>query len=136
MDFEEKQRVEVVKRMKLWGVSEQAISQFKDDGLVSTADTSLGDCSWLEEGVMGRVRCFEEDENAVVYHVIFSKTEIGYLESYLFVSKYEKEWEDDFKDIEKNQGLAYVRNINYPDCSEFGYIGVELSQATGLVRIW
>lgn len=136
MDFKEKQKAEAVARMQLFGMFPEIISQFRNDGLISASEPPFGACFWLDEEQMGRVRCFEEDNNAVVYHVIPNKTEVGHLESYLFVTKYYEEWETDFADISKGKVLAYVRNIDYPDCSEFGYIGVELSPAAGLTRIW
>ena len=79
---------------------------------------------------------FEEKYNAVVYHVIHSFTNIGELESYLFVSDRPDEWETDRKDLKSGQPLAWVYNYDEPDWPELGYIGVSLTTAAGLRRTW
>ena len=81
-------------------------------------------------------RKFEEKYNAVVYHVIHSFTNIGELESYLFVSDRPDEWETDRKDLKSGQPLAWVYNYDEPDWPELGYIGVSLTTAAGLRRTW
>lgn len=82
------------------------------------------------------MREFEEQNNALVYHVIHSYTNIGEMESYLFVSDYPEEWEMDRQDIGEGSQLVYVVNKDMPDCSEFGSIGIALTAAAGLRRTW
>lgn len=91
---------------------------------------------WLDEAQRKRVAEFEEQNNALVYHVIHSYTSIGEMESYLYVSDYPEEWERDREDIKDGQQLVYVFNHDMPDCSEFGSIGVALTPAAGLRRTW
>lgn len=135
VSFETK-KSEAIARMKLWGIHTPIIRQFVEDGQVSESAPPLGACYWLNDEQSARVKAFEGLHQALVYHVIHSYTNIGELESYLYVSDYEEEWEMDRSDIKDGQQLAYVHNLSMPDCSEFGSIGVALSPAAGLSRTW
>ena len=68
--------------------------------------------------------------------MIHSFTNIGELESYLFVSDRPNEWETDRKDLKSGQPLAWVYDHDEPDWPELGYIGVSLTTAAGLRRTW
>lgn len=127
---------EAIKRMKEWGIFPQTIKQFENEGLVSESAPPFGACYWIEGEQLDRVREFEKENNALVYHVIHSYTNIGEMEAYLYVSNYEEEWEYDHADIKEGQQLCYVYNHDMTDCSEFGTIGVKLTPAAGLVRVW
>ena len=117
-------------------LSGSKVECFEQEGIVSKSAPPLGTCSQLEGEQLERVRKFEENYNAVVYHVIHSFTNIGELESYLFVSDRPDEWETDRKDLKSGQPLAWVYNYDEPDWPEFGYIGVSLTTAAGLRRTW
>lgn len=132
----EAKKAEAVERMKLWGIYPPIIKCFEQEGIVSKSAPPLGTCSQLEGEQLERVRKFEENYNAVVYHVIHSFTNIGELESYLFVSDRSDEWETDRKDLKSGQPLAWVYNYDEPDWPELGYIGVSLTTAAGLRRTW
>uniref|UniRef100_UPI00307DF28E hypothetical protein n=1 Tax=Ruminococcus bicirculans (ex Wegman et al. 2014) TaxID=1160721 RepID=UPI00307DF28E len=80
-------------------LSGSKVECFEQEGIVSESAPPLGTCSQLEGEQLERVRKFEEKYNAVVYHVIHSFTNIGELESYLFVSDRPDEWETDRKDL-------------------------------------
>lgn len=129
-------KAEAVARMKLWGIYAPIVKQFEKGDIVSESAAPFGACYWLNEAQLEQVRAFEERNNALVYHVIHSYTSFGELESYLYVSDYTEEWEMDRADIKDGQQLVYVLNRNAPDCSEFGSIGIELTGAAGLRRIW
>lgn len=132
----EEKKVEALARMKLWGIYAPIRKQFEKDDLVSESAPPLGACYWLDETQLERVREFEAQHNALVYHVIHSFTSIGEMESYLYVSDYPEEWEQDREDIKDRQQLVYVFNKDMPDCSEFGSIGIALTGAAGLRRTW
>lgn len=85
---------------------------------------------------MEYLRKFEEEHNALVYAVIRDYFNICTMDAYLYVSDYEEEWEDDREELKNGEVLAYVRNLNDDECSEFGSIGVKRSPAAGLVRTW
>lgn len=132
----EEKKIEALARMKLWGIYAPIRKQFEKEDLVSESAPPLGACYWLDETQLERVREFEEKHDALVYHVIHSFTSIGEMESYLYVSDYPEEWEQDREDIKDRQQLVYVFNKDMPDCSEFGSIGIALTGAAGLRRTW
>ncbi len=132
----EEKKAEAIARMKLWGIYSPIVKQFKNEGIVSESAPPLGACYWLNEEQINRVREFESQNDALVYHVIHSFTNIGEMENYLYVSDYPEEWEIDREDIKAGLQFAYVYNIDAPDCSEFGCIGIERTPAAGLSRVW
>lgn len=132
----EEKKIEALARMKSWGIYPPIVKQFEEDDQISESAPPLGACYWLDEEQMARVREFEERNNALVYHVIHSFTNIGEMESFLYVSDYPEEWEQDRADIKDGQQLVYVFNKDMPDCSEFGSIGVAITGAAGLRRTW
>ena len=109
----EAKKAEAVERMKLWGIYPPIIKCFEQEGIVSESAPPLGTCSQLEGEQLERVRKFEEKYNAVVYHVIHSFTNIGELESYLFVSDRPDEWETDRKDLKSGQPLVKIDDRIY-----------------------
>lgn len=127
---------EAIKRMKEWGIFPQTIKQFENEGLISESAPPFGACYWIEGEQLERVREFEKEHDALVYHVIHSYTNIGEMEAYLYVSNYIDEWKYDHEDIKEGQQLCYVYNHDAPYCSEFGTIGIKLTPAAGLVRVW
>lgn len=132
----EEKKIEAIARMKARGIYAPIVKQFEKEDLVSESAPPLGACFWLNEEQLARVREFEEQNNALVYHVIHSYTNIGEMESYLYVSDYPEEWERDRQDIGEGSQLVYVVNKDAPDCSEFGSIGIALTAAAGLRRTW
>lgn len=132
----EEKKKEAVARMKKLGIFPETIRQFANDGLVSQSLPPVGACFWIEGEQLERVREFEKKYNALVYHVIHSFTNIGEMENYLFVSDYEEEWAYDREGLAQGSQLCYVLNLTYPDCSEFGSIGIKLTPAAGLCRTW
>ncbi len=132
----EKKKAEAIARMKKIGIFPTTIKQFEKEDLVSQSLPPVGACFWIEGEQLKRVREFEKKHNALVYFVIHSYTNIGEMESYLYVSDYEEEWEMDRRDLESSQTCAYVYNHDMPECSEFGSIGFALTPAAGLRRTW
>ena len=122
--------------MKEWGIFAPTIEQFEKQGKLSESAPPFGACYWVEGEQLDRIREFEEDNDALVYFVIHSYTNIGEMESYLYVSNYVDEWKYDHEDIKEGRQLCYVYNHNMPECSEFGTIGIKRTPAAGLVREW
>lgn len=132
----ERKKAEAIARMKKIGIFPGTVKQFEGEDLVSQSLPPFGACFWIDEEQRERVKEFEKDYNALVYFVIHSYTTIGEMESYLYVSDYEEEWEIDRDDLKNGQTLAYVYNHDMPDCSEFGSIGFAVTPAAGLRRTW
>lgn len=132
----EEKKTEAIERMMLLGLFPQTIKQFKDESLVSISEPPFGAFYWAEGEDLERIRQFEAEHNALVYVVIRSYTNIGKMDSMLFVSDYPEEWEMDRDDMKHDQQVAYVYNHDAPDCSEMGAIGIAPTAAAGLCRTW
>ena len=132
----EEKKAEAIQRMKKWGIFSPTIDQFEKEDLISQSLPPVGACYWIEGEQLQRVKDFENENNALVYFVIHSYTNIGELESYLFVSDYKEDWPIDREDIKEGQQIVYVYNADDPWCSEMGSIGIELTPAAGLRRTW
>lgn len=135
---------EAVARMSLIGFNREIIEQFTDRTLIRQSLPPYYNSQPVlpntDTDLLARIAEFERVHDALVYYVIRSYTELGEMETYLYVSKYENEWVNDRDDLSENRSLAYVANLNHPDCSEFGSIGFELidsgNDCRGLKRIW
>lgn len=130
----ENKKAEAVKRMKALDIYTEAIKQFKNEDTVMVSEPPLGGLYWLNEEEKKVVADFEAEYNALVYMVVRSNTEFGLLDSLLYVSDEQEEWEMDWEDIPDRYLMAYVANRDCPDYSEFGSIAVK-SVGGGLVRI-
>ena len=134
----EEKRAEAVSRMKKLGIYPETIRQFEQENLVSISEPPFGAFFWADADDLERIREFEKEYNALVYVVVRSYTEMGKLDSYLYVSDYTEEWAEDRNDIAAPESgvMAYTYNNSLPDFSEFGSIGVQKTIGAGLRRIF
>ena len=132
----EAKKAEAVERMKALGIFPETIRQFEREDYVSVSEPPFGAFFWADGEDLQRIHEFEEQHNALVYLIIRSYTNLGKMDSYLYVSDYDDEWERDREDLKHKEPLCYVYNHDMPDCSEFGCIGVEKTCAAGLCRTW
>ena len=132
------QKAEAIGRMVLLGISHEIIKQFEESNIVYASEQPFGKFYPINSDDAIHVKQFEEDFGALVYAVVRTATTIGYLDSYLYVSKYQHEWEKDRLDLmSPDNGLfAYVYNRDDPDFSEIGSIGIHKEPNGGLLRIW
>lgn len=131
-------RQEAIRRMNTLGIFPQTIHQFEANGQVSISEPPFGAFYWVGGDDLERIKTFEEQFDALVYMVVRSYSTIGTMDSYLYISDHQEEWEMDRMQVQ-NPGegvLAYVYNHNDPDFSEFGDIGLAKTTAAGLRRIW
>lgn len=131
MDRAEK-KAEAIKRMRFLELHPNAIKEFEDSDLINCSEF-LGALYWISDKEKAIVKEFEEEYNAVVYHIIRNSTSIGEMLALLYVSDYEDEWDMDIADIIEGYPFAYVKNLDDDFCSEFGTIGVKKCNG-GLVR--
>ena len=130
---------EAVRRMKKMGIYGPTIEQFRKSGKISISEPPLGAFFWAEKE-LDEIRKFEEENGVLVFLVVRSFTEMGVMDSYLFVEKDESEWELSFADLnhyEPKYGwtlFAYVNVHGDPFCSEFGSICLKKTAAAGLLR--
>ena len=130
----EKKKEEAIKRMKALGIINDAINQFKKDDIIMVSEPPLGGLYWLEDDEKKMVKEFEEENNALVYMIVRAFTQFGKMDSLLFISDYEEEWEMDMEDIADGYVLSYTKNYDAPWCSEMGSIVVK-SVGGGLLRV-
>ncbi len=126
---------EAIKRMKALGLYKPYITFFEKNDKIFMSEMTGGVYEFDDnEELVAKVKAFEEEYDALVYHVIRTLTQFGELYSFLFVSQYEEEWEMDNADIQNGYALVYVWNKTDEWCSEFGSIGIA-ERFGGLVRI-
>lgn len=129
-------KIEALGRMRELGLCEQTIQQFDELGKISLSMPPVGAFFWINDEDLERVKAFEQQYNALVYVGIRSYTKIGVMDSFLFVSDCQEEWEVDRQDLKNYEAIAFVYNHDAPECSEIGAIGIELTIAAGLRRTW
>ena len=127
-----KKKQEALKRMKLLELYPNVIKEFEKDNVVNLSENG-GFLYWLNDEQKQIETEFEEQHDALVYHVIHEFTEFGELLTLLYVSDYDKEWEYDFEDLKDGYACAYVKNLSDDTCSELGSICFK-KQFGGLVR--
>ena len=135
-----KKKEEAISRMRKLKLMENPIREFEEEGKLNMSEgvpPIAGILYWVEEeNVKQAIAEFEEEYNALVYHVIHTMTEFGNLYAFLYVSEHEEEWEMDNDDLENyKQGVVYVYNATNPEFSELGTIGIEPMNG-GLYRTW
>ena len=128
-------KAEAINRMKVLKLFAPCIKAFKDRDEVQLSEMTGGLYEFSREAELtAKVKEFEAEYNALVYHVIHTFTQFGELYNFLYVSDHEDEWEMDNDDIKDNYVMCYVWNKNDDWCSEFGTIAVR-QKFGGLVRV-
>lgn len=133
MKMKELMREEALKRMKFLNMHENVISEFKREGKLNKTVTK-GILYWLSEEEMEMVKAWEEETGNVVFHVMENKFEFGHCYSFLYISKYQEEWEMDMELMKDNICYAYVKNVDDEICSEYGTVGI-LPIFGGVIRV-
>lgn len=131
----ENKKAEAINRMKALGLFTPCIKHFDkyDEVQLSEPTGGLYEFSRDEE-LIEKIREFEKEHNALVYHVIHTFTQFGEFYNFLYVSDHQDEWEMDHEDIKDGYTLAYVWNKDDDWCSEFGTISVR-QKFGGLTRV-
>ena len=126
---------EAIKRMKAMNIYSDAIKQFKNADIVMVSEPPLGGLFWLNDEEKEMVSKFEQENNALVYLVVRSFTNLGTMDNIFYVSDYQDEWFMDNADLNENYACVYVINHDMPDCSEFGTIAWK-SIGGGVLRVF
>ena len=131
----ETKKAEAIKRMKVLDLYKPYINLFEKDNQIFLSEMTGGVYEFYENtALIEKVKEFEAEHNALVYHVIHTMTGFGELYSFLYVSDYEEEWEMDNEDIADGYVMSYVWNKTDEWCSEFGSIAVK-NRFGGIVRV-
>ena len=128
----EQKKQEALERMKLLSLYPNIIREFEKDGIVNMSENG-GYLYWLDDEQREYVSDFEEEHNALVYHVIHNYTEVGEMLTFLYVSDDADEWGYDRDDLKAGYACAYVKNLDEDAFSEFGSVGIK-PEFGGLVR--
>ncbi|MBP5780259.1 MAG: hypothetical protein J6X34_03370 [Clostridia bacterium] len=128
----EQKKQEALERMKLLSLYPNIIREFEKDGIVNMSENG-GYLYWLDDEQREYVSDFEEEYNALVYHVIHNYTEVGEMLTFLYVSDDEDEWGYDRDDLKAGYACAYVKNLDEDAFSEFGSVGIK-PELGGLIR--
>lgn len=129
----EQMKQEALARMKLLKLHPNVIKKFKEEDKLNYSMGMHGMLYWATGEIGEVVQKFENQTGYLVYHVIHNNTEIGRMLTLLYVSTEMEEWNTDKQDLQEGCPLAYVENMTYPDCSEFGSVGVRPANG-GVVR--
>ena len=124
-----------IKRMRAMHIIPDAIKQFKNDDVVMVSEPPLGGLYWLNDEEKKMVHEFEQENNALVYLVVRSFTNLGIMDNIFYVSDYQDEWFMDNTDIDEHYACVYVINYDMPNCSEFGTIAWK-SVGGGVLRVF
>ena len=135
----EMKKQEAIQRMTALGLFKPCIKSFDkyDEVQLSEPTGGLYEFSDNEE-LNAKVREFEAEHDALVYHVIHSPIRIDGMVmdmyNFLYVSDEEEEWVMDNEDIADGYAMAYVWNKTDDWLSEFGGIMVQ-GMFGGLIRV-
>lgn len=130
----ETKKKEAINRMKALDLYNPYVKAFEDKDEIFMSEMTGGVYEFSENTELcNKVKEFEAEHNALVYHVIRTITVFGELYNFLYVSDYKEEWAMDNSDIKDGYALAYVWNKTDEWCSEFGSIGVR-GKFGGIVR--
>ena len=132
--MQEMQKEEAVKRLQELRIPEKIIQDFEENGTVRLSLTPFGIFDELTPALEAEIKQFEEKYEALVFFVIRDDVHFDKLDSLLFVSKYQEEWEDDHCDIADGYVMTYTINHVHPFCSEFGSIAYGRTDFGGLFR--
>lgn len=131
-------KVEAINRMKELGLFAPCIKVFKDRNEVQLSEPTGGLYEFSsDKELTEKVKKFEKENDALVYHVIHTPAKIDGetmdMYNFLYVSDYQEEYDLDNEDILVGCALVYVWNRTNDYCSEFGSIGIK-GKFGGLVR--
>ena len=142
----EKMREEAIARLKILeqkGLHPNVLREFEAESKLNYSErvnfggAAAGILYWMDSApeLMEKVKEFEEEHNALVYHATAERfVEVGRMLDLFYVSAYEEEWEQDRTDLEEEYALCYAAALDNPICSEFGGISFKVAGG-GLVRV-
>ena len=134
MVSQEERKQEAIKRMEALGLHKDCINAFKNKNEVWVSEWmgTLFDMSQRQK-MLKQIEEISKKYNLLVYHIIFTPTEIGDMLSLLYVSEEKDEWKLDWDDMKYNEVMCYVINLSDDILSEFGRIAYKKANG-GLIR--
>ena len=126
-----KMKTEAIRRLKKLNVINDVVSLFENEDRLYYSKRQNSQFPavlyFLEnkDEYVQMVKDFEKETGYLVYHVIETRTSFGKILDFLFVSKYEEDWE---YELEEGNGrfiaISMANNLSDPNCSDMGSIYV------------
>jgi hypothetical protein len=125
------QKAEAVKRMKEIGIASHIIQVFEENGIVSLSEDGEF-LHRLDEDEQKAVDDFEKEYQGLVYHVLKSSGNLGFVYTFLIVTRNPNEWElqlapYDYNGETATRVFAYVINDAW-GCREFGDVVIKVDE--------
>lgn len=132
--FKERQRSEAIRSLRTlveMGVSPKVLEDF-ERGIVSCSRSGASDGDTLvapldDERLSAAVRWFEAKYKHLVYHAILEEMSFGTVFYMLYATAYEEDVEGHRADIATLCPTVFGANLSDPDCSEFGFTPIRVS---------
>lgn len=125
VEMKENQMKEAIKRIKALDFIENVLKDFKEGTVNKSERTGFpGILYWIDDEEKEMVKSWEDETGNLVYHVVKDNTKFGTMYSFLYISKYEDEWESDNIDLTKGMAIAFCLIGTDLDYGEYGSIGV------------
>lgn len=125
-EFTLKQKKEAIKLMEIMGVKPIIIELFKEEDRVVMFENHMA--CLADDDQLVKIQRLEAEYGMKVFMIIRSHAFFGVLDDYLFVSKYDDEWEMERDEARDGYALSYCMNRTYPELSEMGTIGFEVDK--------
>lgn len=127
-------KAEAINRMKELGLFAPCIKNFEKYDEVQMSEVTGGLYEFSSNAELtAKVKEFEKEHDALVYHVIHTYTDFGEMYNFLCVTDYEEDWFWDNLSIKDGIVFCWVWNKDIEYFSEFGSIEVQ-NRFGGLVR--
>ena len=127
---------EAIRRMEVLGYFEPSIEEFRKYGKIMINEPPYGAHYYVDEDkeLVRKIEDLEANDNAVVYAVVRSWTNVGQLDSILYVDDWKDDWITFYKDAQ--DGITYTCTINRdaPEIVDFGSIRFKRTIAAGIMR--
>ena len=136
----EAKKAEAIRRMKALHYFGQSIKEFEKYDKIMINEPPWGAHFYVDDDkeLVEKIKELEASDNILVYAVIrcfmsFDGETLP-MDSLLFVEDCRDEWEYFDEDIKDKIIMSYTFNRNWTDCSEYGSICFDYTQAAGLKR--
>ncbi len=137
----EEQEQEAIKRInqltKLYGLNSNMLEEFKNNHVYAVSIIEKDITQERINQIIKFEENFEEKYNATIYYCIISnlewENETNEILSVFYVGKHKDEWES-IGYPENNEIFVYSYNLDHIECSEFGYIGIDVNNRKDLIR--
>lgn len=132
------QKAEAIKRMHEIGIAFHIIQVFEENGIVSLSEDGEF-LHRLDEDEQKMVDNFEKEYQCLVYHVLKSTGNLGFVYTFLIVTRNPNDWELQLAPYVYNgetatRALAYVINDAWR-CREFGDVVIKVDAEGCVERI-